>query len=119
MRGVEEITGTTIEADFEVSIPSVHNDSEITRLISKAAEDVVGSDNVLTIPRPSMGSEDFACYLEHVPGAMFRLGCCTDLAAPLGLHTPLFDLDETALAIGSKILARSVVMACETYGVGL
>ena len=30
------------------------------------------------MPRPSMGSEDFAAYLEHVPGTMFRLGAAGD-----------------------------------------
>jgi len=112
-RGVGEITGTEIEVAFHISIPSVYNDAELTRLVWQAAEDVVGAEHVQLIARPSMGSEDFACYLEQLPGVMFRLGCAADLAASPPLHTPQFDIDETALAFGTRILARSVVMAAQ------
>ncbi len=56
-----------------------------------------------------MGSEDFAAYLEHVPGSMFRLGVAGDDGPWPGLHTPTFDVDERCLGVGAKILARSVV----------
>ncbi len=110
-RGVEEITGTQIEVAFHVSIPSVYNDAELTRLVWQMAEEVVGGKHVQLIARPSMGSEDFACYLEQIPGVMFRLGCASDLAASTALHTPQFDIDETAIEFGTRILARAVVMA--------
>ena len=109
-RGVAEITGTHIQVEFQASIPSVHNDIESARLLSDAANDV-GGVVVRHIPRPSMGSEDFACYLDHCPGAMFRLGVAGDADAT-PLHTPTFDIDESALALGAKILARTVVLAC-------
>jgi amidohydrolase len=115
-RGVEEITGTKIDVQFGPSIPAVHNDVEAARLLSDAAADVFGGAVVRHIPRPSMGSEDFACYLEQCPGAMFRLGVARDLAAITPLHTPTFDLDENALQLGAKILARAVVLACKTSG---
>lgn len=111
-RGVAEITGTQVEVAFHVSIPSVYNDAELTRMLWQEAEEVVGNDNVQLIARPSMGSEDFARYLEEVPGAMFRLGCARDLAASTPLHTPKFDIDEAALEIGIRILARTIVVAC-------
>ena len=62
-----------------------------------------------TMPRPSMGSEDFAYYLERVPGTMFRLGAAGDNGTWPGLHTPMFDVDERCLAVGAKIFARTVV----------
>ncbi|NOY40994.1 MAG: amidohydrolase [Planctomycetes bacterium] len=111
-RGVEEITGTKIEVAYHVSIPSVYNDAELTRLVWHEAEEVVGADHVQHIARPSMGSEDFARYLDKVPGAMFRLGCTADLATATALHTPMFDVDEAAIAIGTRTLARTVVSAC-------
>jgi amidohydrolase len=108
-RGIEAVTGTSIEVCFEVSIPSVYNDGALTAIVARAASDLVGSERVEAMPRPSMGSEDFAIYLQDVPGTMFRLGCAGDLATQTGLHTPLFDVDERCLAIGAKLLARSVV----------
>ena len=112
-RGVGEITSTEILVELHISIPSVHNDAALTRLVWQEAEEVVGQDDVQLIARPSMGSEDFACYLQDIPGVMFRLGCADDLASAKALHTPVFDIDEQALEIGVRILARSAIMACQ------
>ena len=112
-RGVGEITDTTIEVEFPTNIPSVTNDAELTRLLWQEAEEVLGADHVKLIARPSMGSEDFACYLQQVPGAMFRLGCAADLSSITPLHTPKFDIDEGALETGIRILARSVIEAAK------
>lgn len=112
-RGVAEVTGTQIGVELGASIPSVYNDVEAARLLSEAAGDMAGEVVVRHIPRPSMGSEDFACYLERAPGAMFRLGVARDVNSITPLHTPTFDIDEAALAIGVKLLARTVVMACK------
>lgn len=112
-RGVEEITATRILVERRASVPSVHNDAESTRLLDAAAADVAGGAVVRQIPRPSMGSEDFACYLDHCPGAMFRLGVAADLNAITPLHTPTFNIDDAALPLGAMILARAVVLSCQ------
>jgi metal-dependent amidase/aminoacylase/carboxypeptidase family protein len=59
--------------------------------------------------RPSMGAEDFAYYLERIPGMMFRLGATNGNGSWPGLHTPMLDVDEKCLAVGAKIFARTVV----------
>ena len=70
--------------------------------------------SVHEIPRASMGGEDFAFYLDHVPGAMVRLGCATPGTSnwPM-LHSTKFDIDERVLAFGANLLARSTVAAFE------
>ncbi len=113
-RGIEEVSGTEIEVDVHAGAGSVDNDPVLNDLLCRAAGEVLGEKNVETILRPSMGSEDYAAYLEHVPGVMFRLGCADRDAASNGqpcpaLHTATFDIDEEALRIGTKIVARSVV----------
>jgi amidohydrolase len=107
--GIERVTGTRLELSYDVGTPSVDNDSELTDLIARAARDLLGPAHVATMPRPSMGSEDFAAYLQHVRGAMFRLGCAGERLPWPGLHTPTFDVDEKCIAVGAKILARTVV----------
>jgi amidohydrolase len=106
--GIENATGTKITVDFYEGTGPVDNDPVLTAMLERAACDLLGSDSVSQMPRPSMGSEDFAAYLEHVPGSMFRLGCAATLPWP-GLHTPTFDVDEKCLAVGAKILARTMV----------
>jgi amidohydrolase len=108
--GVATTTGTRIEVDFGVGAEAVVNDPDLIELMTRSATDILTPNGVQIIARPSMGSEDFAFYLAHVPGAMMRLGCISDsIGGPL-LHAPAFDLDEEALRIGAKILARSAVL---------
>jgi amidohydrolase len=107
--GVEQVTGTKLDVRFETGIPSVYNDANLTDVVSHVARELLGSSNVVVLPRASMGSEDFAAYLEHVPGTMFRLGAAAGDGPSPGLHTPTFDIDERCLTIGAKILARTVV----------
>src|SRR5207249_561385 len=101
--GIEQVTGTTLHVSFERGSPSVYNDVGLTKLVSEAATELLGADKVLVMSRPSMGSEDFADYLQHVPGTMFRLGSAGDDGPWPGLHTPTFDVDERCLAVGAKI----------------
>lgn len=107
--GIESVTGTQLAVDFDEGTASVDNDPAITELVERVAQDVVGADNVAQMPRPSMGSEDFAAYLEQVPGSMFRLGCAGERSPWPGLHTPTFDVDEKCLPVGAKILARTMI----------
>jgi amidohydrolase len=107
--GIGRVTGTRLELSNMTGIPSVDNDTELTELVGRVARELLGPAQVAVMPRPSMGSEDFASYLEHVPGTMFRLGCAGENGPWPGLHTPTFDVDEKCIAIGAKILARSVV----------
>lgn len=113
--GVAEITGTRVEIEFEVSVPSVENDAALTGVLSAEAADLLGEESVRPIARPSMGSEDFAVYGARAPLSMFRLGCVAE-APGAGLHTPEFDIDERCLAVGAKLLARAVVAASQPAG---
>jgi amidohydrolase len=116
-RGVEEITATQIEVRVDGGIPSVRNDAAANRILEEAAETTAGVI-ARVIPRPSMGGEDFACYLDHVPGAMFRLGIAAGDGIIRPLHTPTFNVNETALPLGVKILARAVILANEPAAAG-
>jgi amidohydrolase len=108
--GIGETTETKIQVQFGLGSHSIDNDKHIIELFAQAGREVLGAQGLHRIPRPSMGSEDFAVYLDHVPGAMIRLGCASDKTGAAPLHTPLFDVDEEALRIGAKIVARTAVM---------
>ncbi|MDE2888343.1 MAG: amidohydrolase [Gemmatimonadota bacterium] len=116
--GVARVSGTEIEITFRSGPPSVMNDPGLTDLVRQCAVDLLGADRVQYIGEPSMGGDDFAHYLKRVPGSLFRLGCSVPEATSTGLHTPDFDVDERALGIGAKILARAVVRWSEpkTHG---
>ncbi|RUL89629.1 M20 metallopeptidase family protein [Tautonia sociabilis] len=111
-RGVNAATGAEIQVEFLQGVDPVINDPGVMDALSRAAAEVVGPDKVGEIPHPSLGGEDFAAYLRLAPGAMLRLGVAGAAGWP-ALHSPRFDIDERALVIGAKILARSVVLLSE------
>ena len=79
-------------------------------MVRNVARNLLGAEQIDEISRASMGSEDFAVYLDHIPGAMFRLGSAKPGTSPPPLHTPTFDVDEAAIPIGAKLLARAAIV---------
>ncbi len=108
--GLSEASRATIEIAIGRATPAVYNDPRITAVCVRAAGEVVGPANLEPILLPSMGGEDFSGYLAHAPGCMLRLGVASPDRPRVFLHSPHFDLDEGALAIGAKVLAHSVVL---------
>ena len=108
--GIAAATGNTIDVLYRCPLGSVVNDVTVMSAIEAASIQVLGGENIVIIDRPSMGGEDFAVYIEHVRGAQFRLGC----AGPGGdwplLHSPVFDVEEAAIPLGARIMARTAMM---------
>ncbi len=114
-RGISETSRASIDVTFLRGTDAVVNDPEVTAICVRAAREAVGPANVEEIHLPSMGGEDFSAYLTRAPGCMMRLGVASADSPRHFLHTPLFDIDERALAIGAKLLARSAVLLSELY----
>jgi amidohydrolase len=107
--GVAATSDTRIEVTFKRGPDAVINEPAVTRTCLEAAAELLGADAVEHIETPSMGGEDFAEYLARVPGCLFRLGVGRDGGEGHFLHSPRFDIDEAALAVGAKLLARCAV----------
>lgn len=103
---IGKATGATIKTRFRTSIPSVINDPELTSMAEDVCRTDLGEDSVEYVPEPSMGGEDFAVYQSKIKGVMLRVGCVSDKVKPSHLHSPVFNIDERALAIGARILAK-------------
>ena len=102
--------GANFELEIEHGAPSVINDPQVIDVIDGIACEVIGEEGIYEIPLPSMGGEDFAYYLQHTPGAMFRLGTAgPGPRARHFLHSSKFDIDERAIGIGARILSRSAL----------
>jgi amidohydrolase len=110
--GYSEASRAAIEVTFRRGTEAVNNDPAVTATCVDAAREVVGAANVVEIPLPSMGGEDFSGYLRHAPGCLMRLGVAAADRPRHFLHSPLFDIDESAILIGAKVLAHSVVLLC-------
>jgi amidohydrolase len=88
---------------YEFGPPVVVNDIAMTSLIKQIGNDVLGAESVRYLETPSMGAEDFAYYLPHAPGAMFRLGVGTDVSP---LHTPTYNFTDAALPYGIRMFTE-------------
>jgi amidohydrolase len=107
--GVAQAFGATVSATFDSLLPGLVNDPRIAALLGSVGRRLLGTDNVVTDRKPSMGSEDFADYLPVVPGCMFTLGVRAVDGKITPLHTSTFDIDESALLVGARILAASLL----------
>jgi amidohydrolase len=97
--------GVDVTVDYTRGVPPVINDASSVRLVERVAHALLGEGCVETVEQ-SLGGEDFAWYLAHVPGALFRLGVQTPGTHDGGdLHQGTFDVDERAIEVGVRLLS--------------
>ncbi|AOG07470.1 M20 aminoacylase family protein [Bosea sp. RAC05] len=96
--------GVQIDIDIRGIFDVLVNHPEQAVATAAVATEIVGAGNVLTEPKPVMGSEDFADMLRMVPGAYAWVGH----AGSVPVHNPAFVLDDGILPIGASLLARLV-----------
>lgn len=103
IRGVCEAHEVDFELDYKDGTAVLINDAELTKIVRKVAEEVVGKENVVEVP-PSMGGEDMSFFLQKVSGVFYLVGSANPAK---GLdkphHSPYFDIDEDALLIGTQM----------------
>ena len=103
--------GVIAEVDYERNVPPTVNEPVSTAILEAAASDVLGPEAVVPTPQ-SLGGEDFAWYLESVPGSMARLGTRTPGSADdFDIHQPTFDVDERAIGVGVRLLSATAMTA--------
>ena len=101
---VDEIVaplGVRAELNYIRGVPPVVNVSEAVHVQRAAILRAFGPD-ALAETVQSMGGEDFAWYLEKVPGALARLGVRKPGEQAFDLHQGTFDIDEAALDVGVR-----------------
>jgi amidohydrolase len=106
---VAATTGADVEVDYVRGVPPVVNDPRAVALLRSAALETVGSDGLRLSPQ-SMGGEDFGWFADVLPIALARLGTHSG-GAPLDLHRGTFDVDEHAIGVGVRLMARTALHA--------
>lgn len=107
--GICKARGASFEIDSIAGYPVLKNSPRINRLIEQSFSSLYPKSKIATT-EPVLGGEDFACYLEKIPGAMFRLGVQNkSIGADKPWHAVNFMVDESAMKIGSAVLANAAV----------
>lgn len=95
--------------EYTHGYPAVVNHPEQTERLGRLARDLLGADNVVE-QEPSMGGEDFAYYLEKVPGTFFFTGGRNEeIQATYPHHHPRFDVDERSMLVTGKLFIAAVL----------
>lgn len=103
--GIATGMGGSCEVQISKGYPYLENNPALTQRIRRAAEEYVGSKNVVDLDI-ALGSEDFAFYSHLIPASFYRLGTRNEMKGITSyVHTPTFDIDEEALAIGPGLMA--------------
>jgi amidohydrolase len=105
--GVARAFGASISIDYRDGYPPTVNDAQMTAVVQRAAERVVGDK--AEPPYLSMGGEDMAYYLREVPGCYFFVGSGKPGVPRVPHHASHFDFEEKALEIGASVFVEVVL----------
>jgi amidohydrolase len=100
--------GVEADVDYRRGVPPVVNDAASAALLGRAVDQVLGTTGRAPTAQ-SLGGEDFAWYLTHVPGAMGRLGTREPGGPTYDIHQGNMRVDERATAVAAKVLAAAAV----------
>ena len=97
--------GAEADVHIDVGYPTVYNNESLNEAAKALAAHYMGVENVEETEL-RMGAEDFGYYSQQIPGCFFRLGTAnTAKGITAGVHTPRFDIDESAIEIGMGMMA--------------
>ena len=104
-QSLAEGMGGQCDVEIRKGYPFLKNDPEVTQRGKDSAVEYLGEENVLDLDI-WMASEDFAWYSQQVNSCFYRLGTGNEAKGIVsGVHTPTFDIDESALEIGAGLMA--------------
>jgi len=103
IQGVCASMGADFELNFAQGYPPTVNNDFMSDIVRQCAAQVVGDEQVLD-PLQTMGGEDFAYFLQQVPGCFFALGVGRE--GGFSVHHPEFDFNEDVLLLGVETFSR-------------
>lgn len=101
-RSIGELHNAKIEVAIDMGTPPLINAPEIAEISREAVRESLGANALRRMEIANMGGEDFAYYLNHVPGCYVRFGSVVEGKEGFPAHSSRFDFDEEALAVGAR-----------------
>lgn len=106
---IAEGMGGSCHFDIHKGYPYLENNPALTNRMKNAAIAYVGEEKVVNLDI-WMAAEDFAFYTQHTDACFYRLGIRNEAKGiTSSVHTPTFDIDESALETGSGLMAWLVI----------
>lgn len=110
MKGItvslSNLYGAKIDIKISSGYPPVINHERECAFARDVAKDLLGEQNVISIPFPSLGGEDFAYFAREIPGCFVRFGASKEGLEHIAAHSPRFDFNEDVLKVGAAFISE-------------
>lgn len=110
--GIAAAHDAEARSTFRFGPATLINDAARTDVVRRAAIRQVGAESLVDTIEPVMAGEDFACYLEKLPGVFFLVGAAKRVGQTHPHHHPRFDMDENAMAVATRVFVDVVLELC-------
>jgi amidohydrolase len=101
----------TANTSVHLGTPPIVNPPQAAGWARTAAASVLGKAAVVPFGVTNMGGEDFAFYLERIPGCFMRVGAREEGGERLAAHSPRFTAAEESIFVGAAVLAEAARVA--------
>lgn len=105
--GVAEAYGLQADVDIVQGTPPIVNPTEPAQWARQAAERILGPAAIVPLGFFNMGGEDFAFYLDRIPGCFLRIGAREPGGEAIPAHSPSFYAADGAIFTGAAVLAET------------
>jgi amidohydrolase len=109
--GIAAAHGVTATVDLTLGPPPLVNHEQPASWAREAVASVLGAGALVPLGTTNMAGEDFAFYLERIPGCFLRVGARLSGEAPIPAHTPQFFAAESSVFVGAAVLAEAARVA--------
>ncbi len=116
--GVASAYGLTATVAIDLGPPPIVNPDGPAAWAREAVERLLGARAVVPLGITNMAGEDFAFYMERIPGCFLRIGARGPGEAVIAAHTPQFHAAEASLFVGAAVLAETARVASASLARG-
>ena len=111
--------GVEARVSLELGTPPIVNPVGATSWARRAAAGIVGEGNVVPLGFLNMAGEDFAHYMERMPGCFLRIGAREADGEVIPAHTPTFQAAESSIFVGAAVLAECARVASRELAISV
>ncbi len=121
VKRISEVVASGLGVEARVTLdrgtPPIVNSPTATAWARRAASAVLGSQNVVPLGFLNLAAEDFAHYMERIPGCFLRIGACEPNGPVIPAHAPKFYAAEESIFVGAAVLAECARVASQALAV--
>jgi hippurate hydrolase len=104
------------QVKLDLGTPPIVNPPNATAWARRAATSLLGASNVVPLGFLNLAGEDFAHYMERIPGCFLRIGAREEGGVPIPAHAPKFYAAEESIFVGAAVLAETARVASDALG---